>query len=202
MDLKFDLHVHTNYSDGVASPLEVLEKAKVAGMTGIAIADHDNMDAYPEAKKIAKKLGIILIPSVEITTLMGDILALGVNKIPKSASRELSSLGNVFAVIDEIHGMGGIAALAHPFGGHWPVSFTDLIEKFKNRFDAIEVYNSFTDLKANMRAMKLAKGYGITGIAGSDAHFAEHVGTAYTISQAEDIIEAIKSGKVRVGWEP
>src|SRR3989339_1783851 len=41
-----NLHIHTNHSDGVLSPMEVIEKAKEANLSLISITDHNSIDAY------------------------------------------------------------------------------------------------------------------------------------------------------------
>lgn len=66
---KIDLHVHTNYSDGIYSPREVLEFANQSDHGVISITDHDNLDGYRKAREIAKEMGIELIPGVEISCL-------------------------------------------------------------------------------------------------------------------------------------
>ena len=47
-----DLHIHTKYSDGTDSVIEVLRKAEKLGLKAIAITDHENCDAYKEIAKI------------------------------------------------------------------------------------------------------------------------------------------------------
>jgi len=42
-NIKADLHIHSNFSDGKYSPLEILQKAKEAGFSAISITDHDNI---------------------------------------------------------------------------------------------------------------------------------------------------------------
>ncbi len=64
-----DLHLHTHYSDGRASPAEVLEQAVKLGLTTIALTDHDNARGSREAQPLAEKLGIDLIPAIEFTSL-------------------------------------------------------------------------------------------------------------------------------------
>lgn len=67
--MKRDLHIHTTCSDGVFSPLEILEMAKKAGANEISITDHDSVNAYsPEVFLKAKELGINLRVGVEIST--------------------------------------------------------------------------------------------------------------------------------------
>jgi 3',5'-nucleoside bisphosphate phosphatase len=39
-----DLHVHSTFSDGSLTPEQLAEQAKIAGLTGIALTDHDTTD--------------------------------------------------------------------------------------------------------------------------------------------------------------
>jgi 3',5'-nucleoside bisphosphate phosphatase len=45
-----DLHTHTDQSDGTMSPSELVDHALELGLAGLAITDHDNLDAYKIAK--------------------------------------------------------------------------------------------------------------------------------------------------------
>lgn len=66
---KYDLHTHTNCSDGSDSPLELLMKAKEIGLDGISITDHDTISAYtPQLFEKAALLGLDLITGVEFST--------------------------------------------------------------------------------------------------------------------------------------
>ena len=66
---KIDLHIHTNKSDGLLSPKEIIDEAKRKQVQTIAIADHDTVDAYTdEVYNYAKDNGIELITVVEIST--------------------------------------------------------------------------------------------------------------------------------------
>ena len=67
---RVDLHIHSSKSsDGDHPPLFLLRTAKEHGFRAIAIADHDTVDAYPEALEQSLEVGVELIPSVELTTL-------------------------------------------------------------------------------------------------------------------------------------
>jgi len=63
-----DLHLHTYYSDGRASPAEVLRHAASIGLKTVAISDHDSLKAMREAINMAAELGLELIPAIELTT--------------------------------------------------------------------------------------------------------------------------------------
>ena len=66
-----DLHVHTTASDGTASPAEAVKLAKAAGLSAIAITDHDTVSGYAEAAEAGKALGVEVIPGIEISTKYG-----------------------------------------------------------------------------------------------------------------------------------
>ncbi|MFC2056366.1 PHP domain-containing protein [Chloroflexota bacterium] len=77
---KIDLHIHSSVSDGRFSPAEVVRKAAEAGMTVIALADHDNVDGVVSALEEARKFPQLkVIPCVEISTDVpeGEVHMLG-----------------------------------------------------------------------------------------------------------------------------
>jgi predicted metal-dependent phosphoesterase TrpH len=70
MNDRVDLHIHSSKSsDGDFTPFHLLRLAKEQGFRAISIADHDTVEAYPEALEISHKIGVELVPSVELTTL-------------------------------------------------------------------------------------------------------------------------------------
>jgi predicted metal-dependent phosphoesterase TrpH len=62
-----DLHLHTHFSDGTDSPQRVVELAAAAGLSAIAITDHDNTDAFALAQPAAARSGIELLPGIEMS---------------------------------------------------------------------------------------------------------------------------------------
>lgn len=62
-----DLHMHTFYSDGRASPRELLVGAKGKGLRTVAITDHETARAYREVATLAQEMGLELIPAIELT---------------------------------------------------------------------------------------------------------------------------------------
>jgi hypothetical protein len=67
-----DLHIHSNFSDGLLSPEEIVKKASDAGLTVISITDHDIVDGIDHAIAEGKKLGVKIIPGIEFTTDLPD----------------------------------------------------------------------------------------------------------------------------------
>lgn len=68
---RIDLHLHTTHSDGSVSPSEVLRLAHKAGVTALAITDHDIVSGIPDAIAAGAELGIEIIPGVEISSSIG-----------------------------------------------------------------------------------------------------------------------------------
>jgi predicted metal-dependent phosphoesterase TrpH len=68
---RIDLHLHTTHSDGSLSPAEVLRLAHKAGVTALAITDHDIVSGIPEAIAVGTDLGIEVISGVEISSRVG-----------------------------------------------------------------------------------------------------------------------------------
>ena len=79
-----DLHAHTTSSDGSVSPKELIQMAKKAGLTAVAITDHDSIDGHEEAQSEADILGIKLVKGIEFSVTYGEnrlihILGLGID---------------------------------------------------------------------------------------------------------------------------
>jgi predicted metal-dependent phosphoesterase TrpH len=68
-----DLHVHTNASDGAYAPSEIIRIAAEAGLSVLAITDHDNVGGIGEAVQAAAAYPQLrLIPGVELSTDVAD----------------------------------------------------------------------------------------------------------------------------------
>jgi hypothetical protein len=64
---KADLHTHTNQSDGLLPPEQVIQLAAQAGLQAVAITDHDEIGALAAAVAVGKQLGVEVIPGVELS---------------------------------------------------------------------------------------------------------------------------------------
>jgi 3',5'-nucleoside bisphosphate phosphatase len=62
-----DLHAHSSVSDGTEPPAGLVEAAVAAGLSAVAITDHDTLAGWPEAEEAATRSGIRLIPGVELS---------------------------------------------------------------------------------------------------------------------------------------
>lgn len=63
-----DLHVHSHYSDGTDTPEQLIKNARVAGLSAIALTDHNTVAGLPAALSAAQGSGVEVIPGCEFTT--------------------------------------------------------------------------------------------------------------------------------------
>jgi predicted metal-dependent phosphoesterase TrpH len=64
-----DLHMHTTASDGRLSPAELMARVVEAGLTIIAVTDHDTIQSIDEATRLGEEHGVRVVPGVEITAV-------------------------------------------------------------------------------------------------------------------------------------
>jgi hypothetical protein len=188
--LKIDLHVHSVHSDGFGEIDEILDTARSKGLDGLAITDHETLEGYQEA--LSLKSGLLILPGFEVETDAGHVLVLGLKKLPPRIRR----IGYE-ELIEWTRGMGGLSILAHPAAGRFRLG-----RWREAKPDAVEALNASYPFRYFVRrGLMLAEKLGVPAVGGSDAHFPETVGDAYTIVDAgnprtTDILEAIKTGSV------
>lgn len=185
---KFDIHIHSYYSDGVNSPAEIVSYAKKLGLDGIAITDHNEIEGSLEALKFQNE-NFLVIPGIEVSAKEGHIVALGIKEIiPEKLSAE--------ETIERIHKLGGIAIAAHPYdflrGG-----VRDLVLKIN--FDAVEVENGHT-IRSKKNVLEIAKKNSLPISGGSDAHCLDEIGlvTIEIPEKYKSPIDAIKNRDLQV----
>lgn len=62
-----DLHTHSTFSDGSYTPEELVDAAKAAGLSAIALCDHNTVAGLPRFMKAAEAAGIEAVPGVEFS---------------------------------------------------------------------------------------------------------------------------------------
>ncbi len=198
-----DIHMHTNLGDGTASPARVIEEAARKGLQIIAITDHDHVEGAKRVVELVaqKKSMLQVITGVEVSTRQGHLLGLFVSKAPKA-------LQSVEASIEAIKEQGGLAIIPHPLGRLVPSLSRAKIEDLLNKgfpIDGIEIYNP-SPANASMRSTVRHANtqWGFAEMGGSDAHFWQHIGAAYTLfpgSSPDDLRRAILERTVRSGGQ-
>lgn len=179
--MKLDLHIHTGHSfDCKSDVAEIIRAAETAGLNAIAITDHDTMSACGLACRTSSK--ITIIPGMEIASEQGTHV-IGLFLSSEIVSRD------IFDIIDEIHGQGGLVMMPHPFRrgtGFLSHRFhekiydgqelerimacTDLVEAFTYGAEPDDIVDTGRFLAVHPE-MAMASG--------SDAHHVEDIGRAY-----------------------
>ena len=202
---KADLHMHSTYSDGIATVEEILEHTQnCTELDVIAITDHDEIAGALRARdvKAKKNYRFDLIIGEEISTSEGHLLALFIEeRIPPGLRMERS--------IELVHEQGGLAIVAHPFHRLFDFSCSravvDRIQATDGCWlDGIETWNaSFCGIIANRVAAKANRSiYKLVEVGNSDAHTLNAIGRGFTWfvgHSASDVRQSILQGLTAPG---
>ena len=191
--IRIDLHIHTKYSgDATISPKLIVDQLYAHPfIKGVAITDHDTLQGYRHAQKLATAYeDILIIPGIEVSTTQGHITILGVEEKPTYPL-------TVEDVVDFAKERAGTIVIPHPYRA---LGIGDLARNIPA--DAIEALSPRSTRQENKMAEELAKERNLPSVAGSDAHRPQQMWTAYTEVNNEldvdDVLSAIKSGLVKV----
>ena len=154
-----------------------------------AVTDHDSVRGCRATVELASAYpDILIIPGVEISTSEGDLLVLGTYELPPKPWTPEN-------VVDFAKSVDGVCIVAHPFREY------GMGERARNyKVDAIEVQNGGSKKEANNQAKEFAKGLGLPGTAGSDAHQVSELFSVYNKVDAsldlDAVLKAVKKGSV------
>lgn len=250
--MRIDLHTHSAVSDGTDSPAELVAAAAAAGLAVVALTDHDTFDGLPEALEAGRRLGIEVVPGMELSCSRGGqsihLLAYGADPgdtalaaemalvrdgrsnrlqpvlaklaelgVPVTEESVLSFVGSSPSVgrphiadalvaaghvrdrkeafdrfladggpahverytidvargIDLVHGSGGVAVIAHPWGrGREQVLPPEVLEQLvaEHGLEGIEVDHQDHDAAARSGLRTLVRRLGVLGTGSSDYH--------------------------------
>lgn len=189
-----DSHIHSEYSPDSKSKLkDIFKVAKSRNIDIIAISDHNTVDGSKEARRLTKKDDLLVIPSIEISSIEGHILGFGCEE---KIDRDLPAA----ETIDLIHDQSALAIIPHPYcfyrhGLLCKADYKDL------KIDAIETKNArFMVGYCNNKAKNLSKNENLPSLGASDAHYFKFVGDCYSKIDCEkdidSVLKSIKKGKV------
>lgn len=200
---KADLHLHTNLSDGTASPRRVLAEAQRHDLRVLAVTDHDSLEGAKRVRDLAHELGlpIEIILGTEVTTTSGHCIGLFLTKRIKM----YKSVEYTVAAIKE---QGGLCVVPHPLGRLVPSLSRRKIDELLNGDlapDGIELYNpSPANAAYRAEVARLNGDWRFAAVGSSDAHFWQHIGAGYTRfpgATAADLRQALTARQTRSGGD-
>lgn len=214
---KADCHVHSEYSKYIEGTLDILtwlgakecfsslddiyQIAKARGMDYVVITDHDTIegaqilhDKHPE--------DVIIGEEVEVVTSHGGRAHLVVLDIDEEIHRDLSDLKKIGMkeTTDYLIERDILKAIAHVSTIPSDIQPTpEVIHEMMDYVDILEVGNSLALIEENSLTSIITAFYKKKKIAGSDSHFLDTVGTAFTetkkpVKTKEEFIQALKHG--------
>jgi predicted metal-dependent phosphoesterase TrpH len=187
-----DLHIHTAHSDGMAEVPELLEWVEErTDLDIIAIVDHDDirgaLAAREEWAKGHHKYEVVT--GIEVTAIEGHLLALFIEE-------PIASLVPVEQVVEAVRKQGGVCVVPHPLSWLTRSLGARTLTRFAPLFDGIEIACCSPAARVSLgRAAALNRTkLELAELGGSDAHFLQAIGSAYTEFEgrtAADLREAI-----------
>jgi predicted metal-dependent phosphoesterase TrpH len=189
-----DTHIHAypTSDDSKMTLEEIVAQARIIGLDGICITDHDSQEIMARAHEYRKQMGYPIFVGAEVFTWEGDVIVFGLERLPEErvSARYL---------LDLVNKANGVAISAHPFRQN-NRGMGNSIREHKD-LHGVEAFNGSTDHANNMKACDLAMELGIPVFGASDAHNTEALGKFATVfpnglKDERDLIEAIKMGKV------
>jgi hypothetical protein len=179
---RIDLHSHTGHSKDCLLPAaDLLTAAAARGLAAIAVTDHDSLGGGQQAMELAvrqaERFGAVrVLPGNEIKTAEGEIIGLFLH-------RDIASGLTPEETIARIREQGGLVIVPHPFDRLRRSRLTETaLRRVAHLVDAIEGLNARTTLASdNRRAQRFGAESGLAITAGSDAHVAREVGTAFLV---------------------
>jgi hypothetical protein len=110
-------HVHSTRSDGAADKNTIALAASRAGLAFVILTDHGDGTRAPDPPEFLH--GVLCIDAVEISTTGGHYVALDM----KPAAYPLG--GEPWAVVEDVHRLGGFGIAAHPDSPRHELAWTD-----------------------------------------------------------------------------
>ncbi len=176
-----DMHIHTTYSDGRGTPIEVITEARRQRLDFIAITDHHTIAGAIEARDVSEGSPLVIVGQ-EVTTPWGHVLAYG---LTETVAEDLGPEETIAL----IHAQDAVAFAAHPWS-KWSVKDITAIG-----LDGYEIVN-----KGNLWPEIPSWVDQYPWVGNSDAHDSSDIGMVrmYVFATAltqEAILEAILGGK-------
>jgi hypothetical protein len=208
-----DLHTHSREASSCASQSveELITRAEMVGLGGVALTDHNSIEGAVKAQRLGRRRNLKVFMGLEVLTEeIGDVLVYGLRENISDAPISFRKLARM------AERKGAVMFAAHPFRTHthnalWGY-FEDLgydwrrgleLPELLRPLTGIEVYNGGCTPEENEMASLFAARFRLRGIAGSDAHGLWRVGWCATdfefpFETDEQLVQALKMGRFKI----
>ncbi|HZO82990.1 MAG TPA: PHP-associated domain-containing protein [Candidatus Binataceae bacterium] len=174
-----DLHVHTSLSsDSSVAPEQYLETAARGPrrLDAICFTEHRLFPADPALDRryaeLSERYGIAVFKGIEADTNLGHLLLFGVTREVMRRFDLSARMLKSDALIEVMHGEGGIAVPAHPFrDSGFGARLDELLARHGPALSVIEALNGQNSPRENDDSLTAMEKLGLVGVGGSDAHF-------------------------------
>lgn len=190
--LHADLHAHTTFSfDAITAPEELVRRCVRAGVSCVAVTDHNTIDGALHLREVAPFTVII---AEEVRTSEGEIIGLFLERpIPAGLSPE--------ETVARIREQGGLVSVPHPFDRFRQGVGERVLRRILPQVDIVEAFNGRIRLsRDNERARRFAEEHGIAMGAGSDAHSPWELGRVYVemppFDTPQQFLAALRQGRI------
>ena len=204
-----DLHVHTALGDGMAEIPAILAFAEEqTQLSVIAITEHDDLGAaFATREAWARgRYRFDVIVGEEVTALEGHLIALFIEE-------PIPSLRPLNVTLEAVHRQGGLCIIPHPMNWLTRSINKRMIERILREggdgisFDGIETARGRFRVGQSKAQRLNRERYHLPEVGGSDAHFLQAIGAAYTAfdgTSADDLRRALTTGATSAvsGHEP
>jgi predicted metal-dependent phosphoesterase TrpH len=195
--LQGDFHVHTRFSDGFSSPLDIPFLAARQGLDVVGVTEHNNVFPGKMARAVSEAIGgPRVIVGEEITSNRFHMIAVGLDaRIPAGFPVEEAA--------KRVHAQNGLAIAAHPVRPFWP-----MFDPALDTLDGAEVMHPIAYRGVERRGWRWhemvefyerarAAGHPLAAIGSSDYHFFKVLGACRTYIFAGDDSEAAVLDAIR-----
>ena len=149
--VKIDLYLHTTISDGKLTPVDIVKLAKKKGLQVIAVADHDSIRGIRVAIRAGKKIGLKVIPAIEISCHWQNerihMLGFGIDINNKSLTTRLKKFNRwrrerALKVIKKLSQIG------------FKICFSDLVKEVRGSIGRPHIARAVLAYQENRRRLK------------------------------------------------
>ncbi len=171
--------------DAFIRPKDLIKRAFLLGLRGVAITDHNEIKGALESMELAKELDLKIIPGEEVRTTHGDLLIYNIEE-------RVDSGMSIEETIEVARELGGTVVIPHPFDSLRREALGREAYRCVKMVDAVEVVNGRSLSRDNKKACLLAQEFNKPGIGGSDAHLLRELGRVRTFLNEDDLLQPIK----------